>query len=58
VKCALAATMEPKMNISHKLRSCVWLAYPLGQGKLSSSPWARVFLDTFVIGSVSLPTAN
>jgi CubicO group peptidase (beta-lactamase class C family) len=31
------------------------LAYPLGQGKLETSPWARAFLDTFVIGSVALP---
>jgi CubicO group peptidase (beta-lactamase class C family) len=29
--------------------------YPLGQGKLETSPWARSFLDTFVIGSLSLP---
>ena len=32
--------------------------YPLGQGKLDTSPWARTFLDTFVIGSVSLPTGQ
>jgi CubicO group peptidase (beta-lactamase class C family) len=32
--------------------------YPLGQGKLESSPWARTFLDTFVIGSVALPPAR
>jgi CubicO group peptidase (beta-lactamase class C family) len=31
--------------------------YPLGQGKLETSPWARTFLDTFVIGAVSLPPA-
>ena len=31
------------------------VAYPLGQGKLETSPWARAFLDTFVIGSVPLP---
>jgi CubicO group peptidase (beta-lactamase class C family) len=30
-------------------------AYPLGSGKLDSSPWAREFLDTFVIGSLALP---
>lgn len=30
-------------------------AYPLGQGKLETSPWARIFLETFVIGSLSLP---
>jgi CubicO group peptidase (beta-lactamase class C family) len=29
--------------------------YQLGAGKLDSSPWAREFLDTFVIGSVALP---
>lgn len=29
--------------------------YPLGSGRLDTSPWARIFLDTFVIGSVSLP---
>ena len=33
-------------------------AYPLGEGKLETSPWARAFLDTFVIGSVSLPAAQ
>ena len=32
--------------------------YPLGQGKLETSPWARTFLDTFVTGSVSLPPAR
>jgi len=32
-------------------------AYPLGSGKLDSSPWAREFLDTFVIGSVPLPNS-
>ena len=31
-------------------------AYPLGQGKLETSPWARIFLDTFVIGSLGLPS--
>jgi CubicO group peptidase (beta-lactamase class C family) len=31
--------------------------YPLGAGKLETSPWARLFLDTFVIGSLALPTA-
>jgi CubicO group peptidase (beta-lactamase class C family) len=29
--------------------------YPLGNGRLDTSPWARLFLDTFVIGSVPLP---
>lgn len=29
--------------------------YPLGAGALDSSPWAREFLDTFVLGSVPLP---
>lgn len=29
--------------------------YQLGAGKLDSSPWAREFLDTFVIGSLALP---
>ncbi|MDP9203803.1 MAG: hypothetical protein M3P26_18010 [Gemmatimonadota bacterium] len=33
-------------------------AYPLGQGKLETSPWARIFLDTFVIGSLALPTTH
>ena len=32
-------------------------AYPLGSGKLDSSPWAREFLDAFVIGSVPLPNS-
>lgn len=32
-------------------------AYPLGSGKLETSPWAREFLDTFVIGSVPLPNS-
>jgi CubicO group peptidase (beta-lactamase class C family) len=32
--------------------------YPLGQGKLETSPWARTFLDTFVIGSLALPTTH
>jgi CubicO group peptidase (beta-lactamase class C family) len=31
--------------------------YPLGEGKLETSAWARTFLDTFVVGSVSLPPA-
>jgi CubicO group peptidase (beta-lactamase class C family) len=30
--------------------------YQLGIGKLDSSPWAREFLDDFVIGSLQLPT--
>ena len=30
--------------------------YQLGLGKLETSPWARAFLDTFVIGSVGLPS--
>ena len=30
--------------------------YPLGAGKLETSPWARLFLDTFVIGSLAVPT--
>jgi CubicO group peptidase (beta-lactamase class C family) len=29
--------------------------YQLGAGKLESSPWARAFLDAFVIGSTPLP---
>jgi CubicO group peptidase (beta-lactamase class C family) len=29
--------------------------YPLGVGRLETSPWAREFLDAFVIGSVPLP---
>jgi CubicO group peptidase (beta-lactamase class C family) len=29
--------------------------YPLGAGKLESSPWARVFLETFAIGKLPLP---
>lgn len=32
--------------------------YQLGAGKLETSPWARLFLDTFVIGSVALPTTQ
>jgi len=28
--------------------------YPLGAGKLDTSPWARAFLDTFVIGKLPL----
>ena len=33
-------------------------AYQLGDGKLETSPWARLFLDTFVIGSLALPTSR
>jgi CubicO group peptidase (beta-lactamase class C family) len=33
-------------------------AYKLGDGKLETSPWARLFLDTFVIGSLALPTSR
>jgi CubicO group peptidase (beta-lactamase class C family) len=29
--------------------------YPLGAGRLDSSPWARAFLDAFVFGSAQLP---
>lgn len=29
--------------------------YPLAAGKLETSPWARLFLDTFVIGNLALP---
>jgi CubicO group peptidase (beta-lactamase class C family) len=29
--------------------------YPLGAGRLESSPWARAFLDTFVFGTTTLP---
>lgn len=29
--------------------------YPLGAGKLDASPWAREFLETFVIARLSLP---
>jgi CubicO group peptidase (beta-lactamase class C family) len=29
--------------------------YPLGAGKLDSSPWARAFLDAFVFGTAELP---
>jgi CubicO group peptidase (beta-lactamase class C family) len=32
--------------------------YPLGNGRLDTSPWARIFLDTFVIGAVTLPTTQ
>jgi CubicO group peptidase (beta-lactamase class C family) len=32
--------------------------YPLGAGKLDTSPWAREFLDTFVIGSLALPDSR
>jgi CubicO group peptidase (beta-lactamase class C family) len=30
--------------------------YQLGDGRLDTSPWARAFLETFVIGSLALPT--
>jgi len=30
--------------------------YQLGEGRLDTSPWARAFLDAFVVGSVTLPT--
>lgn len=30
-------------------------AYPLGAGKLDSSPWAREFLDAIVLGDLVLP---
>jgi CubicO group peptidase (beta-lactamase class C family) len=30
-------------------------AYPLGAGRLETSPWARAFLDAFVIGEAPLP---
>jgi CubicO group peptidase (beta-lactamase class C family) len=33
-------------------------AYQLGAGKLESSPWAREFLDAFVIGGVALPVTS
>jgi CubicO group peptidase (beta-lactamase class C family) len=29
--------------------------YPLALGKLETSPWARLFLDSFVIGDLTLP---
>ena len=29
--------------------------YQLGAGKLESSPWARLFMDTFVFGKTPLP---
>ena len=29
--------------------------YPLGAGRLDSSPWARAFLDSFVFGTARLP---
>lgn len=32
--------------------------YPLGAGRLDTSPWAREFLDTFVIGSLALPDSR
>ena len=32
--------------------------YQLGAGRLDSSPWARLFLDTFVIGSAALPSTQ
>jgi CubicO group peptidase (beta-lactamase class C family) len=31
--------------------------YQLGSGKLESSPWARAFMDSFVIGGAPLPSA-
>lgn len=31
--------------------------YQLGPGRLETSPWAREFLEAFVVGSVALPTA-
>jgi CubicO group peptidase (beta-lactamase class C family) len=33
-------------------------AYPLGAGTLESSPWAREFLEAFVIGSAPLPSGR
>lgn len=30
-------------------------AYPLGAGKLESSPWARLFLDTFIAAGAPVP---
>jgi CubicO group peptidase (beta-lactamase class C family) len=30
-------------------------AYPLGAGRLDTSPWARAFLDAFVLGTATLP---
>ena len=30
-------------------------AYPLGSGRLETSPWARAFLDSFVLGSATVP---
>lgn len=32
--------------------------YPLGAGRLETSPWAREFLEAFVIGSLGLPTTR
>lgn len=32
--------------------------YPLGAGLLDTSPWAREFLEAFVVGSVALPAAR
>jgi hypothetical protein len=32
--------------------------YQLGAGRLDSSPWAREFLEAFVIGAVALPTTR
>jgi len=32
--------------------------YQLGAGRLDTSPWAREFLEAFVIGSVALPTTD
>jgi CubicO group peptidase (beta-lactamase class C family) len=33
-------------------------AYKLGDGKLETSPWAQLFLETFVVGSVPVPTTR
>jgi CubicO group peptidase (beta-lactamase class C family) len=29
--------------------------YPLGAGRLDTSPWARAFLDAFVFGTAAVP---
>jgi CubicO group peptidase (beta-lactamase class C family) len=29
--------------------------YPLGDGRLDTSPWAREFLDAFVLGAAAIP---
>lgn len=29
--------------------------YPLGAGRLEASPWARLFLDTFIISGAPVP---